>query len=39
MRMLRMEIPMEFTLEFLEQEILKQLTSRIFKIKSAINCF
>ncbi|MFT5762471.1 MAG: branched-chain amino acid aminotransferase [Polaribacter sp.] len=36
MRMLRMEIPMEFTLEFIEQEILKTIPSRLENKKSRV---
>ncbi|UII79828.1 aminotransferase class IV [Flagellimonas sp. CMM7] len=35
MRILRMEIPMEFTLEFLEEEIIKTVTENGFEAKSA----
>lgn len=35
MRILRMEIPMEFTLEFLEEEIRKTVTENGFEVKSA----
>ena len=41
MRMLRMEIPMDFTLEFLEQEILKTVTSleRFSKVRVRLSIF
>ncbi|WP_396590064.1 aminotransferase class IV [Allomuricauda sp. R78024] len=35
MRILRMEIPMEFTLEFLEEEIIKTITENGFEAKPA----
>ncbi len=38
MRMLRMEIPMSFTLEFLESEILKTLTSQELGASCRIRC-
>ncbi len=36
MRMLRMEIPMEFTLEFLEEEILKTVQASAFKDQARV---